>query len=75
MPILNPQVEKMDIVCSWDDQQRRHNCIIDFSDNVGGENITDTGAWSNGDDLKTFFLSVVNKTSAYSLYLLSYSCK
>lgn len=31
MAILKPQGEKMDIVCSWDDQQSWHNCIIDSS--------------------------------------------
>lgn len=75
MPILNPQVEKMGTVCSWDDQQSWHNCIIYFSVHARGENITNTGAWSNGDRKKAFKLGVANKTSAYILYLLSYSCR
>lgn len=65
----------MDVLCSWDDQQSWHNFIIDFFVDAGGENIMNTGACSNGDNLKAFFLSVVNKTSAYSLYLLSYCCR
>lgn len=75
MPILNLPGEKIDTVCSWDDQLGWHNCIIDFSVHAGGEKIVNTGAWSNGDNLKAFFLGVANKTSAYTLYLLSYSCR